>query len=424
MVPAIKPLTFREVPSMQSVRRLWLAQLVSVMGDFLALFAVLSVVSFRLHGTPTQVTLISISYMLPFAFIGPFAGVFVDRWNVKRTMIASDLVRAVLALALVLVTNVYQVYVVLFFLSAVSSFFMPAQSVTVRTIVPKEGLLTANALMQQAFQVTRIISPAVAGALVASLGPEICYYLDSASFVVSALMLSTIAINRVAQQATAPQSAKLQSIFSDLSEGVKFIFTHTALSFVVLSMTAAMFAISCFSPLIAIYVRDFLKAGSLLFGLLSSLIGVGMIACSQLIHRLGKGRSHSHLVVGGLLGIGFSVFLLGAVNSVFLAACGMFGMGMGVMFILIPAQTLMQQETPPAMVGRVSSSFMSVLSVAQLVGLVFSGSMAQAIGIRPLFMASSALLFLIGLAGVRTLRKNVSAAPEVVSNAPQQQQHQ
>jgi len=189
-------------------------------------------------------------------------------------------------------------------------------------------------------------------------------------------------------------------------------------------MIAAMFAISCFSPLIAIYVRDFLGAGSLLFGLLSSLIGVGMIAATQSINRFGKGRSHSHLVVGGLLGIGVSVFLMGVVSSTFLAACGMFGLGLGVMFILIPAQTLMQQETPHAMVGRVSSSFMSVLSVAQLVGLVFSGSLAQAIGIRSLFMASSALLVLIGLAGVRTLRKKSNGAAEVRSNASQQQENE
>src|SRR5216684_6319891 len=132
--PAAAPqLTIREVLKLKPVRRLWAAQVVSVFGDFLAIFAVLSYVSFNLHASAAQVTLISVSFMIPFALIGPVAGVFVDRWNVKRTMIASDLIRAALALGLVFTVNLGQVYAILFLLSAVSTFFVPAQSVTVRT---------------------------------------------------------------------------------------------------------------------------------------------------------------------------------------------------------------------------------------------------------------------------------------------------
>src|SRR5436853_7451230 len=140
-------MTIREVLKIKPVRNLWLAQVVSVFGDFLAIFAVLSYVSFNLHASAAQVTLISVSFMIPFALIGPVAGVFVDRWNVKRTMIASDLIRAGLALLLIFVPGLYGIYAILFALSMVSTFFMPAQSVTVRTLVPPHGLLSANALM-------------------------------------------------------------------------------------------------------------------------------------------------------------------------------------------------------------------------------------------------------------------------------------
>ena len=87
-----RQMTIREVLQLRPMRRLWLAQVVSVFGDFLAIFAVLSYVSFNLHASASQVTGISVSFMIPFALIGPIAGVFVDRWNVKRTMIASDLI--------------------------------------------------------------------------------------------------------------------------------------------------------------------------------------------------------------------------------------------------------------------------------------------------------------------------------------------
>src|SRR6476620_1117593 len=177
MAEVARQMTIREVLQLRPVRRLWLAQIVSVFGDFLAIFAVLSYVSFNLHATAAQVTFIRVSFMLPFAFVGPLAGVFVDRWNVKRTMIASDLIRAALALALVVAGSLGQIYAILFLLSVVSTFFVPAQSVTLRTIVPKEGLLAANALVQQAFQVMRIISPALAGAMVGWFGASSCYYL-------------------------------------------------------------------------------------------------------------------------------------------------------------------------------------------------------------------------------------------------------
>src|SRR5512145_3373196 len=121
MSSATPQMTIREVLALKPMRRLWLAQIVSVFGDFLAIFAVLSYVSFDLKASAAQVTFISISFMIPFAVIGPVSGVFVDRWNVKRTMIASDLIRAGLALALVFAGSLGQIYVILFLLSAVST---------------------------------------------------------------------------------------------------------------------------------------------------------------------------------------------------------------------------------------------------------------------------------------------------------------
>ena len=114
-------LTFREVFAVAPFRRLWLAQVVSIFGDFLAIYAVFSIVSFRMHGTPEQVSLILAAYFLPLAIVGPLAGVFVDRWNLKATMVTSDLVRTALAAMLPFATNVTQIYLILFGLSSVSS---------------------------------------------------------------------------------------------------------------------------------------------------------------------------------------------------------------------------------------------------------------------------------------------------------------
>lgn len=417
--PQPTQLTIREVLKLKPVRRLWTAQVISVFGDFLAIFAVLSYVSFNLHASAAQVTLISVSFMIPFAIIGPIAGVFVDRWNVKRTMIASDLIRAVLALSLVFAGSVWQIYAILFLLSTVSTFFVPAQSVTLRTIVPKEGLLAANALVQQAFQVMRIISPALAGAFVAWFGASSCYYLDTITFVFSASMIATLVI---AREPVVPSkdSHPVKVVLDDLFAGVKFIFTHATISFVILAMAAGMFAVSCFGPLIAVYVRDDLQATSLAFGIINSLIGVGMIVGTLVISRFAKEVSKTHLALWGLFTMGVFVVVLAAFKTMAAASAGMLGLGVGVIFVFVAAQTLMQGQTPIAMIGRVSASFMAVLSIAQLVGLVISGSLAQTLGIRNLFFASAALLFVITVFGYFRLPQQSPASP-VSTPTPQEQ---
>ena len=135
MAPPAPALTLKDVLRQKPFRTLWLAQFVSIFGDFLALFAVISLITYTWHGNPVQVTFVTMAYVLPLAVVGPPAGVFVDRWNVKRLMIASDLVRAVLALMLVWVTDIRQVCAILFCIGCVSSFFGPAQSVAVRAVL-------------------------------------------------------------------------------------------------------------------------------------------------------------------------------------------------------------------------------------------------------------------------------------------------
>ena len=407
------PYTLKTIFQFKPFRTLWMAQFVSIFGDFLALFGVISLITFRWHGTAVQVTTVTIAYILPLAVIGPIAGVFVDHWNVKRLMIASDLLRAGLILLLVFARDVTQISAIFFALSIVSSFFAPAQSVTMRTIVPPEGLLAANALMAQAFYVVRLLSPAAAGLLVSSLTEKACFYLDVASFIFSATMISGLAILRPARV----QSEKdVKSLSKDFVAGNKFIFTHTGLAFVFIAMAVAMFIMSSFSPLISIYIRDSLHAGSFMFGVISAMVGVGMILGTQLVTRLVRSRSKAHVVLCGLFTLGIAALLLGAFRNIPMAALSTFTMGFAIAFILVPAQTMSQQETPPAMVGRVSSTFMSLISFSQVFGLLLSGYLAQKLGIRPLFIACAGALAVISAAGYLMMRGRPTSATSTPAN--------
>ena len=406
-MPDLAPqLSFRDVLKIRAVRRLWFAQLVSIFGDFLAIFAVFSLVTFQMHGTATQVSMILVAYLLPLAIVSPLAGVFVDRWNVKWTMIASDLARGVLVLALLFVRDLRAIYAIFFALSTVSSFFVPAQSVAVRALAPADGLLAVNGLMSQAVQGSQIVSPAIAGLLVQWLGANSCFVLDSFSFFFSAAMVMTLAIHRT----PSPAAAAAGSVLGSMRQGFRFIFTHASISFVILAMTTGMFAVRCFGVLLSVYVRDVLASNAALFGTLNSLIGVGMIAGTQSLHRFARKVPQQFLVTYGLGGMGVGIFVTALFSRVSATAVGMLALGFFAAFIVVPSQTLLQQETPHELLGRVMSSLMSLLAMSQVLAMFVAGPVAQKAGIRNLYFASAAMLAAISAGGYARLRKPGKAA--------------
>jgi DHA3 family macrolide efflux protein-like MFS transporter len=408
--PNLSSVGSRELLRMPAVRGLWIAQIISVMGDFLAIFAVFSLVSFKLHGSPAEVSLITISYLLPAGLVSPVAGVFVDRWHPRRVMIVSDLTRAVLILILIRAHSPVEIYLVFICLSAVSSFFAPAQTVMLRSLVPTEGLMAANALMMQAFQVVQIVSPAVAGILCKLLGERVCFILDSISFLASAWIVMRIPY----VWHSSPQKRDLRSAIADLQEGMKFIFSRGTLAFTILAMGAGLFAVRCFSALISVYVRDILKAGTGIFGMISAMIGIGMILGSQLIRMVAKRFEPGYLILSGLVGVACTILVLALTANLILALIATIGIGVCVALIIVSSQSVSQGQTPIAMLGRVSSSTMAVMAFAQVGGMALSGSIAQAIGIRKSYLISSLILFGVALIGLRYMQKlpKTTPAPE------------
>lgn len=389
------------------MRRLRYAQIISVFGDFLALFAVISVLTFRLHASAQQVTGVQIAYLLPIALLGVVAGVFVDRWPLKPTMVASDAVRAALVLLLLFATQRWHFYVILAAISVVSSFFGPAQGVAIRSAVPVHGLRSANALMQQVMFGTRIVGPAMAAFLVASFGPVSCYLLDCLSFVGSALLIASVAFVQpsepgpsvAATLADPARSSRLASIGKDTKQGIDFIFHHAGLLFVIVALAAGMFVMGCFGPLIAVYVRENLHAATSIFGVASALIGIGMLMGINALGAFAKNVKNEVLIYSGLAGIAVGLVILAAVARVWSTFLGDFVIGFAVAGIVIPSQTMIQQETPPALMGRVGATTMSMIFTAQISGLVLSGILAERIGVRQVFAVCAVLLVMLIGAG-------------------------
>jgi DHA3 family macrolide efflux protein-like MFS transporter len=395
------PLSMKDVLGIPMMRRLWYAQVISVFGDFLALFAVISILTFKLHATAQQVTGVQIAYMLPIAVLGILAGVFVDRWPLKPTMVSSDSIRAGLCLLLLLATQIWHFYAILALISVVSSFFGPAQGVAIRSAVPLHGLRSANALMQQVMFGMRIVGPAIAAFMVAYLGSASCYVFDSASFVGSACLIASVTFLKKEKPAaqTAENVSAIGKIGLDMKQGISFIVHHAALSFVILAMASGMFVIGCFGPLIAIYVRDSLHASTKMFGIVSPMIGLGMLLGINGLNAFGKKLSNTFLVYCGLFGIAVGLVILTLLPHVWSTLVGNFIIGFSVAAIVVPAQTLFQQATPPELMGRVGSTFMSIIFSAQILGLVLSGLLTQHIGVRQVFALCAGMLLVLMAVG-------------------------
>src|SRR3954451_24994427 len=399
MATPATPLSFQDVLRIPAVKRLWIAQIVSVFGDFIALFAVLAYVTFTLHGTPTQITMILVSFLTPLAIISPIAGVYVDKWNVKMTMVGSDVIRGLLILSLVFVHNLNAIYAIFFVLAMVSAFFIPAQSVAVRTIAPAAGLMAVNALMSQAIQGSQIIAPSISGSLVQVVGANACFLLDALSFFFSAAMIPTLTIHR--ERTDAP---KATSVLKSMSDGFRFILSHSTISFVIISMTAGMFAVRCFGALLSVYVRDVLSSTPAAFGALNPLIGVGMIIGTQSITRFARHIPRQNLVVYGLSCMGVAVLFTAVFGRIATTGLGMLAIGFGAAFIFVTSQTLMQQETPKDLLGRVTSSVMSLMAFSQVIAMLLAGPVAEQAGIRNLYFGSAVMLLCIGAIGHSKLK--------------------
>ena len=402
---APEPMSMGAVLRVVTMRRLWYAQIVSVFGDFLALFAVITVMTFKLHANAQQITGIQIAYMLPIALLGIVSGVFVDRWPVKVTLVSSDYLRAGLCLLLLLVHNIYGFYAALAAISIVSSFFGPAQGIAIRSAVPMHGLRSANALMQQAFFIMRIVGPSAAAFLISAFGAKSCYYLDSASFLASGTLIATLALSiplkpsATRAEVLAEEKKGVTRILADMQQGASFILHHAGLLFVIVALAAGMFVMGCFGPLVAVYVRDTLHASTKTFGVTSAMIGLGLLCGVNVLNTLGKKMRNTLQVYLGLGGIALGTGLMAFVPFVASGIAGCFLIGFSAAGIIVPSQTMVQQETPPELMGRVGSTLMSAIFSAQIGGLVLSGVLAQYTSVRRVFALCTLMLALLMLAG-------------------------
>jgi len=187
---------WRLIRSNRNYRRLWLAQIVSEIGDWLYVVAIYTLL-LQLTGTARSIAFAIILQVLPQFFVAPAAGIVNDRASRKRVMIAADLARAVIVLAMLVVARtevVAPIYVLLFLETVMCAFFEPGRSAVVPNIASGEELVAANALSSMTWSVNLALGAGLGGLVAAFFGRNTVFLLNALSFVVSALLLAAVTI--------------------------------------------------------------------------------------------------------------------------------------------------------------------------------------------------------------------------------------
>ncbi|GHO78500.1 MFS transporter [Ktedonobacter sp. SOSP1-85] len=389
--------------SHRSFRLLFLGQAISNLGDWLNYLAIISIIVYRWHLGANALAAFSIVMFLPMVLLGPVAGVWVDRWPRKATMIVCDLVRAGLVLCLVWASNIYIMLVLVVLASAVSTFFDPAKQALIRGAVPEEDLLSANSLSQTMFQVAKILGPALGGIIVLLGGAYAAFVCDSVSFLASALFLSFLPrlVLPAATNAEEKEAPARGKFWLEFRAGFAFILQRRLLLAAVLSTSVALFIIGTFDSMSALALQA-LGFDSSLFGFAVGSIGLGTVLGGLIVGQWGKRFSPLRLMASGDIGVGVMIGLIGLgiiiqlhIWPPFWTILWLLG-GLAVAAMIVPYGYLLQKETPPEMMGRVSGMANGIQTAFQFLAPLLGAIIADLFGVGNVFTVAGVALLLVG----------------------------
>jgi MFS family permease len=206
-------------------RLLWLGQVVSQLGDWFDTIALFTLV-LRLTGSGRAVGLVLVARFLPSVVLGPLSGVFADRFNRRTLMIASDLGRALVVLGFLFVRRpeqVWLVYLLTVLQLGLSSFFEPARSAAIPSIVRERELVTANALSSVTWSAMLTLGAAFGGPVTAWFGTDAAFVIDSLTYVVSALLIASVSLPRRPPREKRKLSLSKALGVTDTLEGLRYV---------------------------------------------------------------------------------------------------------------------------------------------------------------------------------------------------------
>ncbi len=365
--------TFRSLRH-RNYRLLWIGTLFSSSGLWLQQVTI-NWLAFSLSGSSFVVGLASGARSLPLLALGPVGGVMADRYNKKKLMLSTQIGQLFLTLGfgIVIVAGWVEVWHLFAFslLSGVAwALNMPVRQSVVPTTVPREDMMNAMALNSAGFNITRIVGPALAGLMIAKIGPGENFLIQSAAYLGVAISVMQLRLPEV------KQAARDVNVWGNLREGAAYVWRHPTIR---PQMALALVPVVIALPYIAIlpqFNEDNLGGSAGSFGLLMAAPGLGAVTATLVLASMKNSERKGTLLLGSVFALGISLIALALAPSLWFALPILVVVGATQMAYMTTNQTVLQLSTPDEYRGRVMGIYMLNQGLLPL-GSLFSGTIAD-----------------------------------------------
>jgi len=352
--------------------------------------ALIAFVYWKAPGSAIEIAKILSFTIIPVFLIGPLAGVYVDRWDRRRTMYACDLSRAalVLTIPLFLFYTKYMspIYLIIFVVFCIGRFFVPAKLSIIPDLVDKKDLLIANSLVHITGMIAAILGFGISGVLVEWWGPEKGFYLDALSFLVSGALIFLITKRSTASMDLKKVSQEIvevikKSVIQEIKDGILYFVNNKDIRFTAGVTFILWSALGAIYVVLIVFVQKTLHSATKDLGLLVMFLGIGLFLGSLIYGRFGQRLSHYKTIFTSLIlsGIMLVVFALTIQRYPYflIAALLSFLLGLLVSPIMIVSNTIIHNVSDNEMRGKIFSSMEIVMHLGFLLFMFISGLLAE-----------------------------------------------
>ncbi|MFI7067909.1 MFS transporter [Kribbella sp. NPDC050124] len=391
------------------------AGLVSLTGDWI-LKTGLAFQVYVLTGSTLASGGLLLSSFVPMVVLGSLAGVFVDRWDRRRTMIVTNLLHALLLLPLLAVRDesaIWIVYAVVLVQSCLQQFFRPAEQSLIPVLVEPRQLVTANALNSQTSDIARLVGAGIGGVLAGLGGLPLLALVDAATFLFAMGLIIRVR-HRVVRVLAPPAGGAIRRLKAEWTEGIRLCVTGPAMRLLFVFCVVTGVGEGVMSTLFAPFVSSELGGDGTAYGLIVSSQAIGGIVGGLVAAAVG-----SRLPAATMWGTG--AFLFGLIDlalfcyplfwdSLLPAFACMIVVGLPGAFTIAGMMTVLQRRTEDASRGRIFGAIAAAEGVAVLIGIASAGVLGELVGIIPVLVFQG-LGYVVGGSVILARRRMLSATP-------------
>lgn len=389
---------------------LWSGHVISAFGDAVTNLTLLILVN-ALTGSTAAIATMTILLAIPQVTIGLLGGVFADRWERKRILLFSDLVRGLLVFGFIFVDSaqrLWLLYALAFVQAAVGTIDNPARGAILPQVVPPQGLLAANSLNQTGNLLAMVLGSVMAGFLVGwteSYWPA--FIVDALTFFVSFGFVLFVVVAPQARTATANDLhlwASVTSVLTDLGKGLALISQTPVLWGSLIVTGVMMLGLGAVNVLFVPFLANELRVplswfGVVEFAQVAGMILSGGVAATVLRFKLG------HVISGGAIGLGLAVAATAFTGAPWQVMVTLFLVGCFVTPLQAAVSTLVQTTVAGDVLGRVGAALNTTIGAANLISMACAGLLGALLGVRNVFVFAGVVSVIAGLLALRLFRQ-------------------